>query len=177
MIKKKQARIYLNLITVVTIIGGTTTITTAALIIAYSFLGFGLRTNPITCSSTLAYFTTKYNQDNYLNVINIGMLVASTSALILAFLVLYLRYKINKAEPKDEYFKAWTDHKQRIMFVLTSICEVTLILSIAWFLSFWIEVSAQCSVVVQISWILIVLFGSLSFIAYLIIAISLFKIR
>lgn len=99
MIKRKQARFYLNLLTIVSLIGVATTFTTAALVIAYSFLGFGMRTNPISCSSSIQYFTTKYSQSTYLGVIDIALLIACASALALVILVLYLRYQLAKSNP------------------------------------------------------------------------------
>jgi len=100
MIKRKEARFYLNLLAITTLIATATTFTTAALVISYSFLGFGLRTNPISCTSSVPYFTTKYSQDTYLSVINTSLLIASASALILVIVVLYLRYQFSKSPPE-----------------------------------------------------------------------------
>lgn len=72
------------------------------LTVVKKYVGFGVYSNPITCTSSSSYFTQKYNHDNYIIAINIteGLAVLIGTALLIVVAV--LRVKLSKGADEPE---------------------------------------------------------------------------
>ena len=122
------------------------TIISIVFLIVKSYIGFGIHTNPISCTSTGSYLTTKYNQSNYLNSITVSLLFAALAGLAFLVLAIYLRIKRNDSYGNlNDVFEAWSYQVQISMFLIVSVCILALVVPIGYFLAFWKEVGSQCN--------------------------------
>ena len=66
---------------------------------------------------------------------------------------------------------------QGILFILTSICVVTLTVPAGYFLAFIREVGSECNTTVLVEWVLIASFCGVGLILYIVTALVLFRVR
>ena len=93
MLTRTNARLPLNLLIILTCFAFALSATATVLIVIYKYLGFGIATNPVACTSTQTYFTTKYNHNNYLASIDVAMVIVLLAEVTLLAVVIVLRVK------------------------------------------------------------------------------------
>lgn len=65
-------------------------------------MAFGLYSNPISCTSSNAYFTIKYNHNNYVAAIDVAEAVSVFLQIAVVVLVILLKVKLSKSVDEPE---------------------------------------------------------------------------
>ncbi len=104
MLTRNNARTPLTLLLALSLLAFVMTIPATVFIVIKQYLGFGIATNPISCTSSQSYFTSKFSQNNYLSSIDASIVIVllAQSALIVQLIV--LRVKLSQADEATELF-------------------------------------------------------------------------
>ena len=149
-----------------------------ALTIHYKYLGFGLQTNPISCSSSNIYLTAKYGNNLYLNAIDITQLIAIVGCLTSLVILIDLKSKyVMNDQPETQVFEPWNFAVFVALFILFAIVSMMMVVTTGWFASFMREVKTQCGMSMSFVWVLNFIFGLLEIIGSLFCIGVLFYVR
>jgi hypothetical protein len=104
MLTRNNARTPLTLLLALSLLAFVMTIPATIFIVIKRYLGFGIATNPISCTSSQAYFTSKFSQNNYLSSIDASIVIVLLAQSALIVQLILLRVKLSQADEATELF-------------------------------------------------------------------------